>query len=296
MCYIVRDFVRNGKNCMSENKTTINWFPGHMAKANRQMEEQIKLVDIVIELRDARAPLASFNPTFDKLINQKPRLIILNKADLADKNENSKWLNYFKDSNTLLVNSTHDNLKVIVVNKVKDILRDKLEKAKAKGIRKKVLRAMVIGIPNVGKSTFINNIVKKRVAKTENRPGVTKSLTWININEDLMLLDTPGVLWPKFENQEQAKILALLGSINDDILDKEDLVEFGLRYIVSQYPGNLNTRYGVDEKSLDLIDAIGKAMGWLKSGSEVDRNKSYQLILKDIRLNNIGRMTFEKCL
>lgn len=281
---------------MSENAKQINWFPGHMAKANRQMEEQIKLVDIVIELRDARAPLASFNPTFDKLINQKPRLVILNKADLADDVENKKWLNYFKDTNTLLVNSMHDNLKIIVVNKVKEILKDKIEKARAKGIRKKVLRAMVIGIPNVGKSTFINNIVKKKVAKTENRPGATKSLTWININEDLMLLDTPGVLWPKFENQEQAKILALLGSINDDILDKEDLVEFGLAYIVKEYPGYLNSRYGIDENTEDIIDAIGKAKGWLKTGSEVDRNKTHQLILKDVRLNNIGRITFEKCL
>ena len=281
---------------MSENAKQINWFPGHMAKANRQMEEQIKLVDIVIELRDARAPLASFNPTFDKLINQKPRLVILNKADLADDVENKKWLNYFKDTNTLLVNSMHDNLKIIVVNKVKEILKDKIEKARAKGIRKKVLKAMVIGIPNVGKSTFINNIVKKKVAKTENRPGVTKSLTWININEDLMLLDTPGVLWPKFENQEQAKILALLGSINDDILDKEDLVEFGLAYIVKEYPGYLNSRYGIDENTEDIIDAIGKAKGWLKTGSEVDRKKSHQLILKDVRLNNIGRITFEKCL
>lgn len=281
---------------MSENAKQINWFPGHMAKANRQMEEQIKLVDIVIELRDARAPLASFNPTFDKLINQKPRLVILNKADLADDVENKKWLNYFKDTNTLLVNSMHDNLKIIVVNKVKEILKDKIEKARAKGIRKKVLRAMVIGIPNVGKSTFINNIVKKKVAKTENRPGVTKSLTWININEDLMLLDTPGVLWPKFENQEQAKILALLGSINDDILDKEDLVEFGLAYIVKEYPGYLNSRYGIDENTEDIIDAIGKAKGWLKTGSEVDCNKTHQLILKDVRLNNIGRITFEKCL
>lgn len=281
---------------MSENFKQINWFPGHMAKANRQMEEQIKLADIVIELRDARAPLASFNPTFDKLINNKPRLIILNKADLSDEEENRKWLKYFKDENTLMINSTHDNLKVIVVNKVKEILKEKIEKARAKGIRKKVLRAMVIGIPNVGKSTFINNIVKKKVAKVENRPGVTKALSWININEDLMLLDTPGVLWPKFENQEQARILALLGSINDDILDKEDLVNFGLNYISKEYPGNLNKRYGIDETGQDLVEAIGKAMGWLSSGNTVDRNKSYQLILKDIRLNSIGRMTFEKCL
>ena len=156
--------------------STIQWFPGHMAKANREMEEQLKLVDIVIELRDARMPLASFNLNFDKLFNGKPRLVVLNKADLADEKENKKWLKHFKEENTVLVNSTHDNLKNVIVSKVQFILKDKLEKAKAKGIRKKVLRAMVVGVPNVGKSTFINNIVKKKVAKTENRPGVTKSL------------------------------------------------------------------------------------------------------------------------
>lgn len=275
---------------------TIQWFPGHMAKANRQMEEELKLVDIVIELRDARAPLASFNPNFEKMFNGKPRLVILNKADLADNKENELWLKHFSSDNTLLVNSTHDDLKKIIVEKVQFILKDKIAKAKARGIRKKTLRAMVVGIPNVGKSTFINNIVKKKITKVENRPGVTKSLNWININEDLSLLDTPGVLWPKFEDQTQATILALLGSINDDILDKIDLTNFGLDYIKQEYPGLLKGRYEIDETSENLLDAIGKQKGWLISGGTVDKTRACDLILKDIRNNNIGRISYEKCL
>ena len=275
-------------------KTNINWFPGHMAKANRQMEEELKLVDIVIELRDARIPFASFNPNFDKMFQSKPRLVILNKADLANENENKLWLAHFNEENTLLVNSCHDDLKKIVVNKVKEILKDKLEKAKAKGIRKKVLRAMVVGIPNVGKSTFINNIVKKKVAKTENRPGVTRALTWISINEDLSLLDTPGVLWPKMDDQNKASLLALLGSINDDILDKEALVNFGLKYLIKEYPGLLKERYEIDERDDDLINSIGISKKWLSKDNTVDRLRTCQLILKDIRSNKLGRITWEK--
>lgn len=275
--------------------SNIQWFPGHMAKANRQIEEQLKLVDIVIELRDARCPIASFNPTFDKMFKNKPRLIILNKADLADEKENKKWLEYFKDSNCLLVNSTHDNLKVIVVKKVQEILKDKLDKAKARGIKKKMLRAMVVGIPNVGKSTFINNVVKKTVAKVENRPGVTKSVSWININEDLALLDTPGVLWPKFDDQDMAKKIALLGSINNDVLDTRDLALFGLDYLKKEYSGVINSRYDVDESDKDLLTLIGKSKGCLKANGEVDETKTIELIINDIRNNKLGRISFEKC-
>lgn len=282
------------ENIDVKNINNINWYPGHMAKANRQMEEQLKAVDIVIELRDARIPLASFNPNFDKLFNNKPRLVILNKADLADDKENKEWLKHFNENNTLLVNSCNDDLKNIVVNKVKVILKDKIEKAKARGIRKKVLRAMVVGIPNVGKSTFINNIVKKKVAKTENRPGVTKSLSWISINEDLSLLDTPGVLWPKIEDNNQAMLLALLGSINDDILNKELLVNFGLNYLRNNYPGLLNKRYEIDENSSDLIKSIAVSKKWLGKDDSVDMLRSCQLILKDIRSNKLGRISWEK--
>ena len=277
---------------MNENEMKINWYPGHMAKARRQMEEQLKLVDIVIEIRDARMPLASGNPLLNELAANKEKLIILNKADRADKKENDLWLTYFDKA--LLCDSVNERITNKVVDEVKVILKAKLDKAKARGIRKKTLRAMVVGIPNVGKSTFINNVVKKKIAKAENRPGVTKNLQWIRINEDVELLDTPGVLWPKIEDQNQAKILALLGSMNDEILDSEQLTYFGLDYIKNNYPGLLKERYGINEDETDLIDAIGKSKMWLISEGMVDRTKTYNMILKDIRENKIGRITFEK--
>ncbi len=276
----------------SENEIKINWYPGHMAKARRQMEEQLKLVDIVIEIRDARMPLASGNPLLNELAANKEKLIILNKADRADKKENDLWLTYFDKA--LLCDSVNERITNKVVDEVKLILKAKLDKAKARGIRKKTLRAMVVGIPNVGKSTFINNVVKKKIAKAENRPGVTKNLQWIRINEDVELLDTPGVLWPKIEDQNQAKILALLGSMNDEILDSEQLTYFGLDYIKNNYPGLLKERYGINEDETDLIEAIGKSKMWLISEGLVDRTKTYSMVLKDIRENKIGRITFEK--
>ncbi len=271
---------------------SISWFPGHMAKARRQMEEQLKLVDIVIEIRDARMPLASGNPMLNELAKNKEKLVILNKADRADLKENELWVKYFDKA--LLCDSVNEKITNKVVNEVKLILKAKLDKAKARGIRKKTLRAMVMGIPNVGKSTFINNIVKKKVAKAENRPGVTKNLQWIRINEDVELLDTPGVLWPKIEDQNQAKILALLGSMNDEILDSEDLTYFGLNYIKENYPGLLKERYNINEEDADLIKSIGNSKMWLISDGKVDRTKTYKMILKDIRENKIGRITFEK--
>ncbi len=273
------------------SNVAINWYPGHMAKARRQMEEQLKLVDIVIELRDARIPEASANPILAELSKNKRVLIILNKADLADPEKNKQWKQHFE--NCLISDSTSDNLTKNVVNEVKRILNDKLEKAKARGIRKKTLRAMVVGIPNVGKSTFINNIVKKKVAKAENRPGVTKSLQWIRINEDVELLDTPGVLCPKIENQSDARLLALLGSINDDILDKQELVLFGLNLLKDKYPGLIQERYAVEENRDDLIREIGKARLWLSNDGEVDMAKTVDAILKDIRSNKIGRITWQ---
>lgn len=271
---------------------SIQWFPGHMQKARRQMEEQLKLVDIIIELRDARIPEASANPILQQLAPNKPRLIILNKADLADENKSKLWLNTF--DNCLLLDSTSDNLSKIVVDKVKDILKEKLEKAKARGIRKKVLRAMVVGIPNVGKSTFINNIVKRKVAKAENRPGVTKALQWIRINEDVELLDTPGVLWPKFENQDDARLLALIGSINDDVIsDLNELVNYGLQYLVDNYPGFIAKRYDINENADDLISEIARKKKWLSKDEEIDEAKTISSILKDIRSNSIGRITWQ---
>ena len=276
---------------MSEKTVNINWYPGHMAKARRQMEEQLKLVDIIVELRDARIPEASANPLLAELSKNKPVLIILNKADYADPLVSEKWQKRYEHS--LLTDSVSENLTKRVVKEIQTILAAKLERAKARGIRKKVLRAMVVGIPNVGKSTFINNIVTKKVTRTENRPGVTKSLQWIRINEDVELLDTPGVLWPKFDNQEDARLLALLGSINDDVLDKQDLVIHGLEYIRDRYPGMLKNKYGISEEEDDLLEAIARKKLWLMSEDRINTEKAVDLILKDIRNNRIGRISWQ---
>lgn len=270
----------------------INWFPGHMQKAKRQMEEQLKLVDIIIELRDARIPLASINPLLIDLAKNKRKLIILNKADLADENENKKWLEYFE--NAILIDSLNDNVNKIVSNSIKEICNDILERAKKRGIKNKTIRAMVVGIPNVGKSTFINSFVKKKITKTENRPGVTRNLQWIRIDKDIELLDTPGVLWPKFEDQDAAKKLAILGSINDDILDKEALVNYCLLYLLKYYPGILNKRYGIEEDKEDLIKEIALNKGYLLNKGEIDYKKTYDIFLKDIRNNKLGRITLER--
>lgn len=278
-----------------DSEVIINWYPGHMAKAHRAMEEQLKLVDIIIEIKDARMPLASSNPKLSAMANGKKRLVILNKADKADEKQNLLWKAYFeKEHACLLTNSIHDNLSKEVVSCVKVILKDKLEKAKARGIRKKVLRAMVVGVPNVGKSTFINNIVKKKVAKAENRPGVTRSLQWIRINEDLELLDTPGVLWPKIADQQMAKVMALLGSINDEIVDRRSLVEFAFGYLMSVYPGLIAKRYEVEEEPQDLLENIAKRKGCLLKDGSIDFNKATDLILKDIRSDALGRVTWER--
>ena len=276
---------------MSEKAVNINWYPGHMAKARRQMEEQLKLVDIVVELRDARIPEASANPLLAELSKNKPVLIILNKADYADPLISEKWQKKYE--HCLLTDSVSENLTKKVVKEIQTICAAKLERAKARGIRKKVLRAMVVGIPNVGKSTFINNIVKKKVAKTENRPGVTKSLQWIRINEDVELLDTPGVLWPKFDSQEDARLLALLGSINDDVLDKQDLVVNGLIYIRDHYPGMLQKKYDISEEEEDLLEAIARKKLWLLSQDRINTVKAVDMILKDIRNNHIGRISWQ---
>jgi len=280
-------------NNTEDIKSTINWYPGHMAKARRQMEDELKLVDTVVEILDSRMPLFSRNPMLEELGKNKKKLIILNKADLSDPKENEKWVKYFSNEGScLLCDSLNEKITTKVVNEIKENNKDKLEKAKARGIRKKVLRAMIAGIPNVGKSTFINNIVKKKVAKTENRPGVTKNLQWIRINDDVEFLDTPGILWPRIDNKDVGLTLGLLGSINDEIIDKQELVNYGLNYLVKNYPGILNSRYGVDESSKDLLMEIGKSKRCLTSSGKVDKNKTIALILKDIRNNNLGKITW----
>ena len=282
---------------MQKQTVNINWYPGHMEKAKRQMQEQLKLVDIIIELRDARMPFSSANPLLKSLGQGKPRLIVLTKKDLSDETMTDKWLKVLNEETmTIAINSFDKNASNQIVNEVKEILKTKIERAKARGIRKKMLRALVCGIPNVGKSTLINAITKKKTAKVENRPGVTKSLQWIRIHEDLELLDTPGVLWPKFEDQDVAYRLAVLASISDRILDKEAITIFGLEYLKNYYPDILEKRYDIkieDRKAINLIDEIALSKKWLKSGGEIDYDKTYDMFLADVRNNNIGKITWD---
>ena len=285
---------------MEEKKevNVINWFPGHMQKTRRQMQENLKLVDIVIELRDARLPLSSANPMIEEIIGQKPRLLVLTKRDMADPKVLNDWLRYFKAHGieVLAIDATHDDLKKLIVPTVKELLRDKLERAKARGIRKKVLRAMICGIPNVGKSTFINGIVKKRAAKVENRPGVTRSLSWIRLNEDLELLDTPGVLWPRLEDQKAAKKLVLIGSIKDEVVDLDAVVSSALLYLKEYYPSILKERYHLEELNEDpkiILDDIAISLNLLADG-KADTKRAQNFILKDIRSERLKGISLEE--
>lgn len=283
----------------NNDKSVINWFPGHMEKARRQMQENLKLVDVVIELRDARAPKASANPLLDELIGDKKRLLILTKKDMADKEAVDAWMSSFKEAGieAIAIDATSDDLKKIIPKICKELCKDKLERAKARGIRKKVLRAMVCGIPNVGKSTFINNIVKKRVAKVENRPGVTRALLWIKLNEDLELLDTPGVLWPRLEDQDAAKKLVIIGSIRDEVVDKDAIVFYALDYLRDHYPDALVQRYrllDVQKDAENLLDDIGRSMNFYTDGENLDILRTQNFILADIRNNRLDGISFER--
>ncbi len=278
--------------------TRINWYPGHMQKAKIQIQESLKMVDIVVEIRDARIPFSSENPLLRDIIAQKPRLIVLNKKDMADAKRTDEWLEHLRNANdqAVAIDAVNDNLKQIIPPIIKDILKAKIAKAQARGIRKKMLRAMVVGIPNVGKSTFINGVVKKKVAKSENRPGVTKSLQWIKIHEDIELLDTPGVLWPRFADELVAVNLALIGSLNDQVVDKKMLIKQALFHLYNFYPDKLTMRYGISFDRFDfetMIEAIAANKNFLLKDSKKDINKAIDFILTDIRNNRIENVTWE---
>ena len=282
-----------------DRKTNINWFPGHMQKAKRQMMESLKLVDIVIEIRDARIPYSSENPMLLDIIGNKPRIIVLTKKDMADSDRTSQWLEYFKSNGleAISVNSNSDDLKKIIPELVKKVLKEKIEKAKARGIRKKVLRAMVCGIPNAGKSTLINNIVRKKAAKVENRPGVTKQLQWIRLNEDVELLDTPGVLWPRFSDQRVAYNLALVGSLNDQVVDKDVIIAHAINHLYHNYPDILINRYDIklddNDDYIMILNKIASSKKIYTLNNQLDINKTIDFILTDVRTDKLKNVTWE---
>jgi ribosome biogenesis GTPase A len=275
----------------------IQWYPGHMAKAKKEIEEKLKLVDIVLELVDARIPLSSRNPLFNELVNNKPRLILMTKASMADDYHTRKWQHYYQEHN--LEALVIDSINGLNINKIvtiaKTILQDKLAKEKAKGMKERPIRAMVIGIPNVGKSTLINRLVNKKVTNVGDKPGVTKAQQWIRINKDLDLLDTPGVLWPKIEDQRQSFHLAITGAIKDEIIHTDDLIFYLLDFLKKYYPQPFIDRYNIniDDDNMVIINQIGKKRGFI-NGNEVDFDKTSDIILNDFRNCRIGKITLDR--
>jgi len=278
----------------------IQWYPGHMAKARRLIEEKLPIIDIVFELLDARIPESSKNPMLGEIIKNKPKLVILNKSDLADETKTKEWLKKYKKdgTNCIAVNSLTGNVLQIVYKKTMEILKPLLEKEKKKGMQRRSYRAMVIGIPNVGKSQFINNLAGKNKVKTGNLPGVTKAQSYIKTKTDLLLLDNPGVLWHKFESETVSMNLALLGSIKDDLLPLDDVVIYGIKFLAKHYPNRLFEKYGVKIENnefnpVEIMDTIGERRGCKLSGGYIDYDRVIKLFLYDLRNMKLGKITFE---
>ncbi len=283
---------------MSDNKTNINWYPGHMTKAIRMMQENIKLIDIVIELVDARIPFSSKNPDIDELANQKYRLLLLNKADLADDTATEEWEQYYKKQGyaVLKINAKTGAGMKAIAGTVQETCREKLERDRKRGIINRPLRAMIVGIPNVGKSTFINSFAGKACTKTGNKPGVTKGKQWIRLNKQIEMLDTPGILWPKFEDQEVGRRLAIIGSINDDILNIRELALEFIRYLQHAYPGILAKHYGVNEaeECYKVLEQIAQQRQCKLKGNLPDYDKAASIVLENYRNGKLGQITLER--
>ena len=275
----------------------INWYPGHMKKTKEDIEKNLKLVDIVLEIIDARIPESSRNPMLDDILKDKPRMIIMNKSDLADPKENQRWINKFKNEGIIAL--PMNSKEKINVGKIYDmarkILADKFKKYEEKEIENPIIRMMIVGVPNSGKSTFINNVANRKGARVGNRPGVTQTKQWIKTNSNLQLLDTPGVLWPKFDDRTGLH-LSYTNAIKDEILNIEDLTLYFLKEMAEEYPENLKERYGVDPtmEAIDIYEAIAKRRGAIIAGGDFDYTRTATIILNDFRTGKLGRITLEK--
>ena len=297
---------------MNENKTNINWYPGHMAKTKRQIIEDLKLVDVVVEILDSRIPISSQNPDIQPYLKGKKRVEILNKCDLADEQETKAWIKYFESKNIPAVITDSNSGKGIrdVIKKIQDVVKETQEKYALKGRAGKNIRVLVLGIPNVGKSSFINRISKKTSAQVGNKPGVTRQKQWIRVEEGIELMDTPGVLWPKFESEEVAMNLAYTGTIKDDILEKTEIAYSLIKYLVNNYRLNLSERYKLEgkideimnsdeyqdenDKYLEIFELIGKKRGAIVSGGRVDYEKVSNILLDEFRSGKLGKITLER--
>jgi|SRR5690625_3617115 len=278
---------------------TIQWFPGHMAKAQRELEEKLKLVDFIIELVDARAPLSSQNPMLQNMLKEKPKLMVLMKNDLADPRETEQWINTFENEGNVAIAVNVNNKADIsqVVRYGKQLGQKKIDQLEKKGIKSRPPRAVIIGIPNVGKSSLINRLANKKIAKTGDRPGVTKHQLWIKVKGEFDLLDTPGILWPKFEDQSVGYRLAAIGTIKDNLFSMQDVIAHVILYLQEHYPMSLYDRYGIDKNMEDMweiFSEIGKRRGALESGGHVNFDKVAEIVSRDLRTGKLGRITLEK--
>ena len=272
---------------------TIQWFPGHMSKARRQVQENLKHVDFVTILVDARLPLSSQNPMLTKIVGDKPKLLILNKSDLADSNRTKEWRTYFEKQGikTLAINSKEQSTVKLVTDAAKSLMSEKIQRLRERGIQKETLRTMIIGIPNAGKSTLMNRLAGKKIAVVGNKPGVTKGQQWLKSNKDLEILDTPGILWPKFEDELVGLKLALTGAIKDQLLPMDEVTIFGLNYFKTYYPERLEERFkGVDleEEAPEIIMEMTQKLGFRE-----DYDRFYSLFVKDVRDGKLGRYTLD---
>lgn len=281
---------------MADDKIRIQWFPGHMTKAKREMQEKLNMVDMVIELRDARIPSASKNPMIEELCQNKPRLIVLSKKDKADAAATRLWCSALENETTRVValDILKENIIPGIVEESRLLMQAKIERMKRRGIRPRAIRAMVVGVPNVGKSTFINRISKKKVAVTGDRPGVTKALQWSKVNQNLELLDTPGVLWPKFEDETVGVLLAITGAIRDEILPLEEIAAWAMRYLIANKKEALQQRYeiAVCEDPYIMMERIAQKRGFMRKG-EMDEKRTIETFLRELRDDKLGRITWE---
>ncbi|QUI22973.1 ribosome biogenesis GTPase YlqF [Vallitalea pronyensis] len=277
----------------------IQWYPGHMTKAKRMMQENIKLVDVIIELVDARIPISSQNPDMANIAGQKPRIVVFNKIDLADPARTNAFIKWYEErgASVVLVNAKSGKGINQVMSKALEVCKEKIERNRKRGLINKPIRAMVAGIPNVGKSTFINKLVGKASAKTGNKPGVTKGKQWIKLKKDVELLDTPGILWPKFEDQQVGINLAFIGSIRDEILDTSELALMLITYLKEHYEDLLIKRYQLENISqkepIEILETIAKNRHFIQSGNALDLNKASKILLDEYRNGVLGRITLE---
>ena len=299
--------MSNEKSCAS---TSINWYPGHMAKTMKQVEEDLKLVDIVIEILDARIPISSQNLEVQKLIKNKKKIVILNKSDLANEAETDKWIKYFEKKHvpSILCNSNNGMGANNIVGKINEMMTEERNIAQQKG-RNKIARAMIIGVPNVGKSSFINRVSSKTAMKVGNKPGVTKNKQWIRLANNIELLDTPGVLWPKIADEQTALNLAYTGTIKDDVIDEVEIAYNLVKFLMEKYRGNLIERYSLNsniidkinlneeleenERVVEIMNYIGEKRGAVSKGNNIDLEKVSRIVLDDFRNGNLGRITLE---